>query len=166
MREWQGRIGFKPRKIRHWSPSWQHSSSGAISSYLWVLSLIVASWGAHTQFTFQKYPFFRPSQTPSGNFSKEKKKSFSWLYPAGCCRCCFALLFKMITGRLLLRWTRVAHLAACILVQSKALQDLVFLLSMLFLCCHVKFSHNNKTTCSSTDSGALFCISAGAMHHW
>jgi len=24
--------------------------------YLWVLSLIVASWGAHTQFTFQKYP--------------------------------------------------------------------------------------------------------------
>ena len=41
MREWWWKIGFTPRKIRHWSPSWQHSSSGAI--YLWVLSLIVAS---------------------------------------------------------------------------------------------------------------------------
>jgi len=28
-----------------------------LKCYLWVLSLIVASWGAHTQFTFQKYPF-------------------------------------------------------------------------------------------------------------
>ena len=28
--------------------------------------LDVASWGAHTQFTFQKYPFFRPLSTPSG----------------------------------------------------------------------------------------------------
>jgi hypothetical protein len=66
MREWWWKIGFTPRKIRHWSPSWQHLSLSAISSYLWVLSLIVASWGAHTQFTFQKYPFFRPSSTPSG----------------------------------------------------------------------------------------------------
>ena len=66
MREWQGRIGFKPRKIRHWSPSWQHSSSGAISSYLWVLSLIVGIWGAHTQFTFQKYPHWGPPLTPLG----------------------------------------------------------------------------------------------------
>jgi len=30
-----------------------------------VLSFIAASWGAHTQFTFQKYAFFRPSSTPS-----------------------------------------------------------------------------------------------------
>ena len=39
-----------------------------LKCYLWVLSLIVASWGAHTQFTFQKYPFFRPSSAPSDVF--------------------------------------------------------------------------------------------------
>jgi hypothetical protein len=33
--------------------------------YLWVLSLIVASWGAHTQFTFQKYPHWGSPLTPS-----------------------------------------------------------------------------------------------------
>jgi len=58
------RMGFMPRAIRLVRFNWQHSSSGAIS-YLWVLSLIVASWSAHTQFTFQKYPFFRPSSIPS-----------------------------------------------------------------------------------------------------
>jgi len=55
MREWWWEIGFMPRAIRHWSASWQHSSSGAISN-LWVLSLIVASPGHHTQFTFRNHP--------------------------------------------------------------------------------------------------------------
>ena len=64
MREWWWKIGFKPQENRHFCPGCQHLSPSAISSYLWVLSLIVASWGAHTQFTFQKYPFFRPLSTP------------------------------------------------------------------------------------------------------
>ena len=36
MREWWWKIGFTSHKIRHWSPSWQHSSSGAISSGYWA----------------------------------------------------------------------------------------------------------------------------------
>jgi hypothetical protein len=69
MREWWWKIGFTPRAIKHVCPSWQHSSSGA-NSYLWILSLIVASLGAHAQFTFQKHPFFRPLSTPSGIFGE------------------------------------------------------------------------------------------------
>jgi hypothetical protein len=59
------KIGFTPQVNRHFCPSWQHSCSGAISSSLWVLSLIVVSWGAHTQFTFQKYPCLGPQMTTS-----------------------------------------------------------------------------------------------------
>jgi len=60
MREWWWKVGFTPRKIRHWSPSWQYSSSGATSSPYsrqpLGVELIFASPGNHTQFTFQKYP--------------------------------------------------------------------------------------------------------------
>ena len=54
MREWWWKIGFTLRAIRpiRLRRNWQHLCSGAISSYLWVLSLIVASPGHHTQFTF------------------------------------------------------------------------------------------------------------------
>jgi len=34
--------------------------------YLWELSVIVASPGHHTLFTFQKYPRWGPPLTPSG----------------------------------------------------------------------------------------------------
>jgi hypothetical protein len=59
------KIGLTPCKIIHWSPSWQHLSSGAISSpYLWVLGLIVACAANHTQFTFQKYPHWGLRKPP------------------------------------------------------------------------------------------------------
>jgi len=73
VREKWWKIGFTPQANRHFCPSWQHSISSAISSYLWVLSLIVASWGAHTQFAFQKYPFFRPFSTPFGIVAKNSQ---------------------------------------------------------------------------------------------
>jgi hypothetical protein len=57
------KIGFTPQAIRHFCQNRQHSSSGAISSYLWELSLIVASPGHRTQFTFQKYPCLGPQMT-------------------------------------------------------------------------------------------------------
>jgi hypothetical protein len=63
------KIGFTPQAIRHFCQYLQHSSSGAISSYLWELSLIVASLGHHTQFTFQKYPLWGPPSTPSGKMA-------------------------------------------------------------------------------------------------
>ena len=61
-------MGFTPRAIRHVRRNWQFSSSGVakISEHLWVLSLETASWGAHTQFTFQKYPCLGPQMTSSG----------------------------------------------------------------------------------------------------
>jgi hypothetical protein len=40
-----------------------------MSSYLWVLSLEFANMGAHTQFTFLKYPCLGPTSTPSGKIS-------------------------------------------------------------------------------------------------
>ena len=79
------KIGFTPRAIRRVRPSWQHSSSGAISRGYRVLSLIVASWGAHTQFKFQKYPFFRPLSTPSGVILRIINKKGQWAaFPANC----------------------------------------------------------------------------------
>jgi hypothetical protein len=66
MADKQWTVGSTPRKIRHWSPSWLQSSPGAISSYLWFLSLIVTSWGTSTQFTFQKHPCLGPQMTSSG----------------------------------------------------------------------------------------------------
>jgi len=73
MRELWWKIGFTPRAIWHFCRDWQHSSSRAISSpdqalalgYLWELSLIVASPGHRTQFTFQKYPCLGPQMTTS-----------------------------------------------------------------------------------------------------
>ena len=41
VREWWWKIGFTPQANRHFSPSWQHSISSAVSS-LWMPSLIVA----------------------------------------------------------------------------------------------------------------------------
>jgi len=69
MREWWWKIGFTLRAIRpiRLRRNWQHLCSGAISSYLWVLSLIVASPGHHTQFTFQKHPCLGPQMTTFGN---------------------------------------------------------------------------------------------------
>jgi hypothetical protein len=37
-----------------------------LSAYLWELSLIVASLGHHTQFTFQNHPCLGPQMTTSG----------------------------------------------------------------------------------------------------
>jgi hypothetical protein len=64
MREWWWKIGFAPRAIRQFSQYRQHWSSGAFS-YLWVLSFIVASPGAHTQFTFQNHPCLGPQMATS-----------------------------------------------------------------------------------------------------
>ena len=58
-------MGFMPRAIRHVHPYWQLSSLGVISSYIWVLSLETASWGAHTLGTFKKHPLFSPPSTTS-----------------------------------------------------------------------------------------------------
>jgi hypothetical protein len=58
-------IGFTPQAIRHFCQNRQHSSSGAISSYLWELSLIVASPVHRTQFTFQMYPCLGPQMPTS-----------------------------------------------------------------------------------------------------
>ena len=66
MREWWWKIGFTPRAIRHVRRNWLFSSLDAISSYLWVISLIVASWGTSTQFTFLKHPPLGPQMTTSG----------------------------------------------------------------------------------------------------
>jgi len=103
---WQSFCWFSSREMEFLTNYWVFSlhfcckyiysskvfeSSGAISSYLLVLSLIVASWGAHTQFTFQKYAFFRPSSTPSGAIQcfysattrlilQNTKKCIVWLF--------------------------------------------------------------------------------------
>ena len=66
MRKWWWKIGFTPRAIRHVRRNWLFSSLDAISSYLWVISLIVASWGTSTQFTFLKHPPLGPQMTTSG----------------------------------------------------------------------------------------------------
>jgi len=55
------KIGFTPRatfKLRSYQ------------QYLWELSLIVASLGHHTQFTFQKHPHLGPQMTPSVEFQQ------------------------------------------------------------------------------------------------
>jgi hypothetical protein len=65
MTDWRWKVGFTPRAIRHVHPYWQLSSLGVIS-YIWVLSLESASWGAHTtQGTFQKHPLFSTPSTTS-----------------------------------------------------------------------------------------------------
>jgi len=64
LREWLWKIGFTSWASRHVRRNWQQFCSGAIS-YLWVPSLETASSGAHTQFTFQKYPCLGPQMTPS-----------------------------------------------------------------------------------------------------
>ena len=48
--------GVHATQNKHFCRDWLHSSSGAISSYLWEISLIVSSPGHRTQFIFQKYP--------------------------------------------------------------------------------------------------------------
>ena len=67
MTDWWWKVGFTPRATRLVRHYWQLSSLGVIS-YLWVLSLETASWGAHTLGTFQKYPLFSPPSTTSGIF--------------------------------------------------------------------------------------------------
>jgi len=79
------KILFTPQAIRHFCRDWQHSSSGAISSYLWELSLIFASPGHRTQFTFQKYPCLGPQMTTSGDFPAKTipytHTVFKWSWP-------------------------------------------------------------------------------------
>ena len=53
--------------------------------YLWELSLIVASPGHRTQFTFQKYPCLGPQMTTSGDFPAKTipytHTVFKWSWP-------------------------------------------------------------------------------------
>jgi hypothetical protein len=51
-----------------------------MSSYLWVLSLEIANLGAHTQFTFLKYPCLGPPSTPSGNFPAKSTVYTPYIY--------------------------------------------------------------------------------------
>jgi len=82
MADWQWKVGFTPRAIRHVHPCLWIWSSGVMSSYLWVLSLEFANMVAHTQFTFLKYPCLGPSSTPSANIHKNQNvltlASASW----------------------------------------------------------------------------------------
>ena len=100
MTEWWWKIGFTPRAIRQFCRDWQHSSLGAISSYLWELSLIVASPGHHTQFTFQKYPCLGPQMTTSDNAPSvqptcmqclELNLDPTGLHRSGCCGLHYAM---------------------------------------------------------------------------
>ena len=63
--DWQWKVGFMPRAIRHGPPCLQIESSGVMNSYLWVLSLEFTNLVGHTQFTFLKYPCLGPPSTPS-----------------------------------------------------------------------------------------------------
>ena len=79
MKEWWWKIRFTPRAIRHVRRNWQFSSSG-VAKILWVPSLETASWGAHTQFTFQKYPCLGPQMTPSAKILY-KPYIYLWFWP-------------------------------------------------------------------------------------
>ena len=68
IREWWWKVGFTLRAIRRVRLNWLVSSSGVISTYLWVLSLKIASSGANTLATFLKYPCLGPQMTTSGTF--------------------------------------------------------------------------------------------------
>jgi len=76
MTGWWWKVGFTPRAIRHVHPYWQLSSLGVISSYIWVLSLETASWGAHTLGTIHKYPLFSPPSTTSDIILQNTKALF------------------------------------------------------------------------------------------
>ena len=58
--------------------NWLVSSSGVISSHLWVLSLKIASSGANTLATFLKYPCLGPQMNPSA------KMHVTWSAAATC----------------------------------------------------------------------------------
>jgi len=91
MREWWWKIGFTPRAITHWSPSWQHSSSGAISN-LWVLSLIVANNCCQSRPPYSihisKPPLFGASDDHLCQIANDDPKyvnTFLWLKQANMC---------------------------------------------------------------------------------
>jgi len=60
----------------HAAGNWAYAPQLAVfklrcSQNLWVPSLETASWGAHTQFTFQKHPCLGPQLTPSGDLLRD-----------------------------------------------------------------------------------------------
>ena len=53
--------------------------------YLWELSLIVASLGHHTQFTFQKHPNLGPQMTTSEILHRFTHKTLAHTYRRNIC---------------------------------------------------------------------------------
>ena len=79
-------MGFTPRAIRRVRRNWLVSSSGVISSYLWFLSLKIASSGANTLATFLRYPCLGPQMTTSDKL-QQNNQSVIWCACACACAC-------------------------------------------------------------------------------